>query len=330
MKAIFTIKSFVVICIGVSLLLVGFILGQLVKPEQIRNSFVKEVRLPKQYEYINPLLECDSNIGNYKLLNSTEKAVNDLIDKSVASGAINTAAVYYRDLNNGPWFGINEETRFTPASLIKVPMMILYYKKAETDPTILQTKLKVDLGISRGLQQAYIKPDEELMNGEEYTIDELIDVMIAKSNNTAYLMLKEHLDQKEFNALFNDFGINIEELEKSTDGSILSIREYSSFFRILYNSSYLSRDYSEKALKLLSQSDFSIGIEAGLPREIVVADKFGERHYPNSNEGQLHDCGVVYKPDNPYLVCIMTRGKDFEKLPSVISQISKIIYETTK
>jgi len=27
---------------------------------------------------------------------------------------------------------------------------------------------------------------------------------------------------------------------------------------------------------------------------------------------QLHDCGIVYYPETPYLLCVMTKGWNFE------------------
>jgi hypothetical protein len=66
---------------------------------------------------------------------------------------------------------------------------------------------------------------------------------------------------------------------------------------------------------------------AGVPPEIVVSHKFGERHFEGDVEiEQLHDCGIVYKPNHPYMLCIMTRGHDVRTLAPVIAQISKMVY----
>jgi hypothetical protein len=49
-----------------------------------------------------------------------------------------------------------------------------------------------------------------------------------------------------------------------------------------------------------------------------------------TGERQLHDCGIVYAPGKPYLICIMTRGSDFKRLSPVIAQISKQVYTTMR
>lgn len=87
----------------------------------------------------------------------------------------------------------------------------------------------------------------------------------------------------------------------------------------------MSLEHSEKVLSLLAQSEFDQGTASGVPKDVRVANKFGERFI--GNEKQLHDCGIVYFPQNPYLLCVMTRGKDFHELAGVISAISQMVYE---
>jgi hypothetical protein len=42
---------------------------------------------------------------------------------------------------------------------------------------------------------------------------------------------------------------------------------------------------------------------------------------------QLHDCGIIYRANNPYVICIMTKGLDQSVLAQVIADISKIVYD---
>jgi len=42
---------------------------------------------------------------------------------------------------------------------------------------------------------------------------------------------------------------------------------------------------------------------------------------------QLHDCGIVYYPQRPYVICVMTKGRDLDVLKNVIKGISEIVYE---
>jgi beta-lactamase class A len=113
----------------------------------------------------------------------------------------------------------------------------------------------------------------------------------------------------------------------------LSVKEYASFFRVLYNASFLTREHSEQALALLAETDFPYGIESGLPPGTVVAHKWGIRTSTVQGEDveQLHDCGLVYYPNHPYLLCVMTRGDDTLRQAQLIAEVSRVVYdEVTK
>jgi beta-lactamase class A len=96
--------------------------------------------------------------------------------------------------------------------------------------------------------------------------------------------------------------------------------------RILYNASYLEPELSERALTILTEAEFSEGVAKKLPSSVPVAHKFGERLLDNEIK-QLHDCGIVYFPQNPYVLCVMTKGQDWEKLAQTIQDVSKMVYD---
>ena len=52
--------------------------------------------------------------------------------------------------------------------------------------------------------------------------------------------------------------------------------------------------------------------------------KFGEQGTPLGKE--LHEIAIIYLNDSPYLLTIMTQGKEMSKLPPILSEISKITY----
>ncbi|MBP6989161.1 serine hydrolase [Candidatus Shapirobacteria bacterium] len=84
-----------------------------------------------------------------------------------------------------------------------------------------------------------------------------------------------------------------------------------------------------KNFSLLSQVEYQNALVRGVNNpQIIISHKFGERTFEATSERQLHDCGIVYYPEKPYLVCIMTRGQDFSKLSSAIAKLSQVIYES--
>jgi beta-lactamase class A len=276
------------------------------------------------YMFINPLLECDNyQPPNLQSITNLNNDVNEYIAEAQMQQKASFISVYFRDLNNGPWLGINEHENYSPASLLKVPVMVAVLKKAETEPQLLNRvilfKGNPDLGVNPN-----IKDGDGLIKGKSYKVDDLLYKMIAYSDNDAMQLLLDLVSVKMFATVLADLGMNI--ANKSAADDFISVKDYSSFFRVLYNGTYLNRDMSEKALSLLSKSTFKNGLCAGVPQGTLVAHKFGERAYEEQGIRQLHDCGIVYVGNKPYLLCVMTRGKEFAVLESVIADISRIVY----
>ncbi len=270
----------------------------------------------------NPLLACGDivNLSN-ALVEEMKSDVSDYISRVKKNAQVDTVALYFRDLNNGPWFGFDEKTEFIPGSLLKVPFAIGLYKMVEGGKISLSQKKEYDKVRSEFVEYFDDKAGIEL--GKTYSIEELIRSMIIHSDNNSAFLLTDFEDTNAFTEIYRDLG-----MAEPEDGNYsMPVRTYASFFRILFNATYLNKENSERLLSTLSQTSFIKGLRAGVPSNILVAHKFGERAYNDSDRKQLHDCGIVYFPGKPYLLCVMTRGADFEKMASVIKNISGIIYD---
>jgi beta-lactamase class A len=317
-------NSLIILSFGLTLSLLGFILGRISVVGQ--KSTISETRNKENYKFINPLLECESTeFSKTAALEPLRKKLDIAIEEQKKLGNINYASIYVRDLNDGPWLGINEKDNFSPASLVKVPLMMAYFKAAEKKPELLNETITTESSTSSSQS---ILPEITLVPKQAYTIDELINRMIIYSDNQAYELLQNYIDNKLIVKTYTDLGIDLTDAYSDPNGNILSVKYYASFFRILFNASYLNKDMSEKALHLLSQVKYKNGLVKGVNNpSIEIAHKFGERTYEANGEKQLHDCGIIYIPNKPHLVCIMTRGTDFSKLSTTIIEITKIIYK---
>jgi len=277
------------------------------------------------YKLINPLYECNTNTSfTTKELSQLKSNINGYINQITANNSVADVAVYYRNLNSGPWFGINEHDDFAPSSLLKVPVMMAYYKLAESNPAILSQKIKYSTQPA-GVISENFPPEHPLVLGQTYTVEQLIEAMIIGSDNVALRLLEDNIDNQKINQVTLDLGITT--ATDATPTNFMDVQEYSTLFRVLYYATYLNQDYSEKALQLLSEAEFKLGLVDKLPKNIVVAHKFGEREMGNGIH-QLHDCGIIYYPNSPYLLCIMTRGPDFKDLTTTIQQISAKVYQS--
>ncbi len=274
---------------------------------------------------IDPIIQDEFQQARDTQLEGIKKEMESYIQKSIANGSAIKVSVYLRDFNKANWVGINEDAKYSSASLGKVPLMFTIYLKAQSDPGLLHKKIRYAVPIESPRYQVHA-PQARLQLGQEYTVDELVHNMIVYSDNISLLLLgyDQDIDLGIANLLLAQLQLPIP--QKGQGDYQISAKDYSSFFRMLYRATYLNRELSEKALGLLTESEFNKGIVGGLPRNTVVAHKFGESG-ELGREVQLHDCGIVYFPEHPYLICIMTRGQDFEHLEQVIEGLSNIAYD---
>lgn len=277
------------------------------------------------YRFTSPLLDVELPEGvsvNREPISFKYK-VKDFVKAMTDGSRIKNISVYYRDLGDGPWLGINEHLEFNPASMMKVPVMIAWLKRAENNPAVLKQTFLFN-GSSDMSAVQRIKPHYTLTAGRRYSVETLLEYMMSYSDNNATSLLYFNLPPEELNKVLDGMDI----ANRPSDGNnSITIHGYSGFFRILYNASFLNRDMSEKALQLLSKEDFSQGITAGVPKGVTVAAKFGEfESGKNGEERQLHEFGIVYHPKGAYILGVMTQGNDFEHQTEIIREISSLVY----
>ncbi len=269
-----------------------------------------------QDSLLNPLRK----YHRFRHLRPFRPELERLANRLIKEGQASEIAVYFRSLNDGVWIGINEKTRFAPASLMKVPLMMLYLKETEKNPSLMEKELTV-VPSSHYLQ--FFPSKVRLKKDEQYKVGELLKIMIHDSNNDAMNTLFANADPDTGMKMYQQLGIAA---SFSDPDDYLSLKTYTGLFRVLYNATYLNEKMSEKALNYLAHTPFDGGIVAGVPKNVTVANKFGEFASKGTRLKQLHDVGIVYHPINPYLLGIMTRGKDYERLAEAIKTISAFIY----
>lgn len=291
----------------------------------INKSLVPIEQNGTSYIFVHPLLGYRlpeaTLLGEYVSLKSS---LQKIVDSAISGGRATRVSVYFRDLDIGRWVGINQDDTYYPASLLKVPLMIAYYKGAEEDSSIFSQKIIYDQKI---IPNDPFAASSNLVDGKSYSVDNLIKSMIAESDNGAAQTLASRINPDFLRATYTSLGIP----DPGDDATAykISARTYGLFFRVLYNATYLSSVYSERALKLLSQATFTDALVAGVSKETVIAHKFGD-HVLSQNGTvtgvELSDCGIIYYPAHPYLLCVMTTSYNVPTASKVIAGISRAAY----
>lgn len=281
-----------------------------------------------KYKFIKPIL--NSGYGNEEEALKwfpAERKMKTLVQDVIAENPNIETGVFFLNLKNSGWFSVNASNTFIPASLLKLPMLMSYFKLSETEKDLFDQKITYegkDFNSTQNLGNGTIIP------GNTYSIKELMEEMIINSDNNALQLLYKYR-KDSLRSIFDDMKIPL----PYTDDEIASkdfvtTRDIGRFLLVLYNASYLTPGDSEEALKILSKAVFKDGIAAGIPSDITVSNKYGERQLMQGEKSlriELHDCGIVYHPRTPYILCVMTKGGDLDSEKLHIQKISKKIYD---
>ncbi len=269
---------------------------------------------------VNKLLASDSYNESARL-EPLKSKVSNLVAGYKTQNAISSASVYYMDLKTGEWFAINGSEGYTPGSLVKLPVCMSFFKLSEYKPGTMERQIFYDPNLHGVPSQTFevdpIKP------GRAYSMSELIRRVLKDSDNYSTSLINYQIDYDALKLLYRDLDQAVPDMHDISYTT--NVMEYSRFLQILYNGTWLNETNSETALKYLSESSFKEGLTSLLPDNLVVPRKFGE--YGSNEIKQWHESGIVYAADGHYLITIMTKGYDREKLRLAIAEISKAIYE---
>lgn len=274
------------------------------------------------HHMVAPLISAEPECESAKLA-PMMKHVEAVVDSFRAAGVLNTASVYVRSFSDGGWSALNGNARYRPGSMLKVAVMIACYRMDEEQPGFFKRRLPFE-GNAVVSKTQFFPSEQHIVPGRSYTPVELLEHMMAHSDNQATNLLMQHIDVPLFQRVFAELGMPVPEL--TAKDYHVSASEFSVFIKALYNGSLLSVHNSEAALELLARSSFVQGIVAGLPKGTLVAHKFGEAGNQNEGTYQLHESALVFGGARPYLLTVMTEGPDMMKLPQVLAAVSARVH----
>jgi beta-lactamase class A len=237
--------------------------------------------------------------------------------------------VFFEYLATGVSVGVNDRQTFFRASLVKVPGIMSAYKLIEEEKLTKNEELVIeDYHLDSDYGSLWQRGA-----GAVISVGDAISYSIKESDNTAYEVLNERVND----LLLADVGEeqNIDDvydyldIPRDSEGLTQEVtpRNYSSILRSLFFSAYLSYHDSNELLDLMTQSTYKKGIAGPLEGKVKVAHKFGIHNVEPDNYEVHSDCGIVYLPQRPYILCIMIDSGEEVVTSQYMQEISKIIYE---
>jgi len=223
--------------------------------------------------------------------------------------------IIIKDLQTNWEISNNKDKLFPSASLTKIPIMSACFLAAD------EGRLKLDRNIE-------LKPGDKLSGsgvlknmhpGTTFTVEELIGLMIYDSDNTATNILTNIVGIDYLNNSFNTFGLKNTKLSRkiadyhARDRGIenyTTAEDIAFILEQMYQRSLVNKNVSERCLKLLKLQRMNDRISKYLPVDITIAHKTG------LEQSVCHDAGIVFTSKGNFLICILTKHKNPNSVPS--------------
>jgi beta-lactamase class A len=233
-----------------------------------------------------------------------------------------------KDLQTGLTIEMNSDDTFPSASLVKIPIMAACFKAVQEGKIFLKDKLvlrQVDIVSGSGVLKG-------VPAGRVITVENLIRLMVTRSDNIAANMLIDKLGRNYLNAFFKQEGLKNTNLSrKMMDFShrkkgienYTTPEDISFILEKMYNKQCINAEVSNQCLSLLKLQKVNDRIPKRLPEGVVVAHKTGlERQV-------CHDAGIVFTGQGDFLICVLTKTKaGFKPAKRFISKVAAYAYNT--
>lgn len=235
-------------------------------------------------------------------------------------------AVGFKNFSGGEEFYYREEEIFPAASIIKIPIMVAFFRESERG--LLNPYQRVSLeekDIAGGAGILF-----ELHRGIELTLMDLVRLMIVISDNTATNILLNLTGFEKINALLKENGLKSSCIRrkmmvpsyKPEEENLITVKDITLFMEKLEKGELLSDEFTKEALDILKRQQYREKIPLYLPPDLEIAHKTGEL------SGVRHDVALVHLSERKYILSVLTKDleKDLEG-DRVIAEISKVVYD---
>lgn len=227
-----------------------------------------------------------------------------------------TFGIYFKDLQSGASFGINENEPIPAASTRKVPLILYLNDLAARGKIDLKERLAynkaADYQGGAGALQFFAR------DGDTYSLRNLATLTIVLSDNVATNMLLRRLGKENLAAFMRDLGGKT----VFPGGQNLSTaRDMGLYMEAVLDFARRQPDLGNRFLDDLAHSIWHFGLPGELPARLIVAHKEGDVM------GVADDVGVVYSR-RPFILSVMSKGvDDTDEGFRDISRITRMVHD---
>jgi beta-lactamase class A len=250
-------------------------------------------------------------------------------------GEAERVTVAFADLKTGERVGIDEHESMHAGSTMKLPVMMEVYRRAAAHELNLDQPIHVANKFRSIVDNSEftLDPNEDGDSWMYANLDrdvplkKAIERMIVRSSNLATNLIIELVGADRVTALCRALGAaeimvrrGVEDGKAFKAGLIntASAHDLALLLETLYHRRAQGAD---EMIAVLEGQELNEGIPQGVPANLKVAHKTGWL------TGFYHDAALVdARGPHPYVLVVMTHGKDEKRAPSLVADLSRIVY----
>ena len=236
------------------------------------------------------------------------------------------------DLTNGDTILLHADDVFAQASTIKIAVLAELYRQ---DQAASGGQKGARLDDTYVVRQEDLVADSDIMLGltpgkTTLTNRDLATMMVAVSDNSAANVLIDRVGMDNVNAMLRSLGLKqtalrrkMMDVKAAGEGreNVGTPREMMALLAAIHQGKLLDKAHTDAFFKMLSthKDDY---VARALPDDVVTATK------PGSLEAVRNSCGVIFAPNRPFVLCLMTAyDHDERAAEAAIGQIAVASYE---
>lgn len=266
--------------------------------------------------------------------NSESLRIKDEIHRLAKKWKLANSGIALINLKNRKMYHQNGHKYFSPASTIKVVLMIQIYRMIQARQLNINKWVRIK---SENVTETYdfSKHDRPVLkSGQRANISQLLNLMISKSDNIATNTLLDFVDRDDMNQFLKELGLMRTRFNRKLTGGVLIVKDrgYENMFnrttpvdmaRLLsYLTQYklANRKYTRQMLSILGRQMDRTKIPARLPKSVRSYNKTGVNSLGTS------DIAILRNKSVNYVLTVYTPYRD-KKANALIAGFSKDIYQ---
>ena len=253
--------------------------------------------------------------------------------EEIATRLDGVMSVAILDLTDGRILLRNADRVFPAASSIKIAILLELYRQDQEARAGAKGKGKLD--DSYTFDPKDLVEDSQIMAGltpgvTRVTNRDLAQFMVAVSDNAATNILIDRVGRDNVNATLRGLGLTKTMLRRKMmdigaarrgDENVATPQEMVRLLEMIYKGKALNKELTDELIKRLKTLKKDSYLSYELPAGVELADK------PGTLDGVRNDSGIVFAPNRPFAISVMTAyDRDEKAAERAISEVALEAY----